>query len=43
MTNDERRRTTEVPADRREPVGEPVVRGDPAVTGDRAREAVGFD
>ncbi|RDZ64170.1 hypothetical protein C5B90_13830 [Haloferax sp. Atlit-12N] len=42
MTNDERR-TTEVPADRREPVGEPVVRGDPAVTGDRAREAVGFD
>ncbi|WP_148416205.1 hypothetical protein [Haloferax sp. KTX1] len=43
MTNDDRRRTTEVPADRREPVGEPVVRGDPAVTGDRAREAVGFD
>jgi hypothetical protein len=30
-------------ADREEPVGEPVVRADPAVTGDRAREAVGFD
>ena len=43
MTNDERRRTTEVPADRREPVGEPVVRADPAVTGERADEAVGFD
>ncbi|ELZ92929.1 hypothetical protein C440_12449 [Haloferax mucosum ATCC BAA-1512] len=43
MTNDERRRTGQVPADRREPVGQPVVRGDPAVTGDRAHEAVGFD
>ena len=43
MTNDERRRAEQVPADRREPVGEPVVRGDPAVTGERAREAVGFD
>ncbi len=30
-------------ADRRSPVGEPVVRSDPAVTGDRASEAVGFD
>ena len=30
-------------ADREEPVGEPVVRADPAVTGERAREAVGFD
>ncbi|QAU13211.1 hypothetical protein EKH57_11005 [Halorubrum sp. BOL3-1] len=30
-------------ADRRSPVGEPVVRSDPAVTGDRAAEAVGFD
>ncbi len=30
-------------ADRAEPVGEPVVRSDPAVTGDRADEAVGFD
>jgi hypothetical protein len=28
---------------RRSPVGEPVVRSDPAVTGERAREAVGFD
>ncbi|MFB6131737.1 MAG: hypothetical protein ABEJ28_13070 [Salinigranum sp.] len=30
-------------ADREEPVGEPVVRADPAITGERAREAVGFD
>lgn len=29
--------------DRRSPVGEPVVRADPAVTGERAEEAVGFD
>ena len=36
---DRRRR----PADRKEPVGAPVVRADPAVTGERAREAVGFD
>jgi hypothetical protein len=33
----------ERPADRRSPVGEPVVRADPAVAGDRAEEAVGFD
>jgi hypothetical protein len=31
------------PADREEPVGEPVVRADPEVTGERAEEAVGFD
>jgi len=31
------------PADRESPVGEPVVRADPAVTGERATEAVGFD
>lgn len=31
------------PADRRSPVGEPVVRADPAVTGEQAAEAVGFD
>lgn len=31
------------PTDRKSPVGEPVVRGDEAVTGDRAREAVQFD
>ncbi|WP_101294067.1 DUF7119 family protein [Halegenticoccus soli] len=37
------RRTTGPSADREEPVGEPVVRADPAVTGERAREAVGFD
>lgn len=30
-------------ADRRSPVGEPVVRADPEITGDRAAEAVGFD
>lgn len=30
-------------ADRREPTGEPVVRGDPQITGERAREAVTFD
>jgi len=35
--------TEESRADRRFPVGEPVVRSDPAVTGDRAAEAVGFD
>ena len=29
--------------DRRSPVGEPVVRADPEVTGERAAEAVGFD
>ena len=33
----------ESPADRRSPVGEPVVRADPAVTGEQAAEAVGFD
>ncbi|ELZ80902.1 hypothetical protein C453_18235 [Haloferax elongans ATCC BAA-1513] len=43
MTNDERRGTHRVRADRAEPVGAPVVRGDPAVTGERASEAVGFD
>jgi hypothetical protein len=31
------------PADRKSPVGEPVVRADPAVTGERAEEAVSFD
>ncbi|MFB6101526.1 MAG: hypothetical protein ABEJ73_03060 [Haloplanus sp.] len=31
------------PADRESPVGEPVVRADPAVTGERADEAVDFD
>ena len=29
--------------DRRSPVGEPVVRADPAITGEQATEAVGFD
>jgi len=37
------RRGNRLPADREEPVGEPVVRADPAVTGERAKEAVGFD
>jgi hypothetical protein len=35
--------TPDRPADRESPVGEPVVRADPAVTGERATEAVGFD
>lgn len=48
MTDDNRSPTASgdapiLPADREEPVGEPVVRADPAVTGPRAREAVGFD
>ncbi|MCT9095174.1 hypothetical protein [Haloarchaeobius sp. HME9146] len=30
-------------AGRESPVGEPVIRGDPAVTGERARDAVEFD
>ncbi|MFW6382562.1 MAG: DUF7119 family protein [Haloferacaceae archaeon] len=34
---------TEKRADREEPIGEPVVRADPAVTGDRAADAVAFD
>jgi hypothetical protein len=33
----------ERPVDRESPVGEPVVRADPTVTGERANEAVGFD
>ncbi|THE65139.1 hypothetical protein D8Y22_07910 [Salinadaptatus halalkaliphilus] len=32
-----------VPTDRESPVGEPVIRGDESVTGQRAREAVQFD
>lgn len=31
------------PVDREQPVGEPVVRADPEVTGERAERAVGFD
>lgn len=34
---------TDKEVDRDEPVGKPVVRADPAVTGERAAEAVGFD
>lgn len=33
----------ERPADRESPVGQPVVRADPEVTGERATDAVGFD
>ncbi|MDX1745096.1 MAG: hypothetical protein R3324_04100, partial [Halobacteriales archaeon] len=33
----------QLPTDRRSPVGEPVIRGDTAITGERAREAVEFD
>lgn len=36
-------RPDETPTERQVPVGEPVVRADPAVTGERAAEAVGFD
>lgn len=43
MTPDERRRAQKTATEREEPVGAPVVRGDPAVTGDRAQKAVGFD
>ena len=32
-----------IPTDRRSPVGTPVIRGDRAITGERAREAVQFD
>jgi hypothetical protein len=35
--------TFDRPADRESPVGEPVVRADPSVTGERADDAVGFD
>ncbi|MFC7156065.1 hypothetical protein ACFQPA_11420 [Halomarina halobia] len=33
----------EPPADRESPVGQPVIRGDPTLTGERARRAVQFD
>ena len=32
-----------VPTDRKSPVGEPVIRGDPSITGKKAEEAVQFD
>lgn len=32
-----------VPTDRESPIGEPVIRGDPSVTGEKAAEAVQFD
>ncbi|PSQ48713.1 hypothetical protein BRD19_05765 [Halobacteriales archaeon SW_7_65_23] len=32
-----------IPTERQTPVGEPVIRGDPSLTGQRAREAVQFD
>jgi len=41
MSEDEPR--AGIPTDRQTPVGEPVIRGDPALTGQRAREAVEFD
>lgn len=41
MTKDGR--SGDFPTDRRSPIGEPVVRGDASVTGDRAEDAVGFD
>ncbi|MGM0591401.1 MAG: DUF7119 family protein [Halobacteriota archaeon] len=42
-SGDGRRFGSRRPVDRESPVGEPVVRADPSVTGDRARDAVGFD
>lgn len=36
-------REDEVPTDRTSPVGSPVIRGDPEVTGEKAKEAVEFD
>lgn len=33
----------DLPTDRRSPVGEPVIRGDATITGERAEEAVRFD
>ncbi|MFC6796820.1 hypothetical protein [Haladaptatus sp. DYSN1] len=39
----EARRRDEIGAGRRSPVGEPVIRGDPSVTGERAQEAARFD
>lgn len=36
-------RDDDLPIDRREPVGAPVVRGDPEITGARAHEAAKFD
>ena len=41
MAPDDPRRT--LPTDRESPVGEPVIRGDEAVTGERARRAARFD
>jgi len=33
----------QAPTDRKSPVGRPVIRGDPSLTGERAREALAFD
>jgi len=33
----------QAPTDRESPVGRPVIRGDPSLTGERAREALAFD
>jgi hypothetical protein len=41
MSDDERGQSP--PTDRESPVGAPVIRGDPSLTGERAREAVEFD
>lgn len=39
----EAERDPPIPTDRESPVGAPVIRGDETVTGEHAREAVGFD
>lgn len=40
MSNDS---PEKMPTDRKSPVGSPVIRGDPAVTGEKAKEAVEFN
>ncbi len=42
MTDDPEEQVS-LPTEREVPVGQPVVRGDPSITGQRAEEAVGFD
>jgi len=43
MSNEGPDPPTDPPTDRESPVGEPVIRGDPRVTGQRPEEAVEFD
>lgn len=43
MSGEDERIDRRAPTDRESPIGQPVVRGDASVTGERAREAVQFD